>query len=120
MPRGRPLERDAWWQKAREDAKRYTALYGWIPDSLSQEHQDLLFENLYEYVSMLLAEIIASPDAECTYFREQLPWFHAGHFPCGYRVWTGANCGCQRAPAAAHRRAKSRSLPQPGSWIENN
>ena len=33
---------------------------------------------------MLLVEIIASPEAECTYFREQLPWFHAGHFPCGW------------------------------------
>ena len=77
-------EREDWWQKAREEAKRYTALGGWIPDSLSQEHQDLVFENLYEFVSMLLAEIIASPDTECTYFREQLPWFHAGHFPCGW------------------------------------
>jgi len=77
-------EREEWWQKAREDAKRYTALCSWIPDSLSQEHQDLVFENLYEFVSMLLAEIITSPDVECTYFREQLPWFHAGHFPCGW------------------------------------
>lgn len=77
-------EREAWWQKAREDAKRCTALYSWVPTSLSQEHQDLLFENLWEFVSMLLAEIIASPEAECTYFREQLPWFHAGHFPCGW------------------------------------
>jgi hypothetical protein len=33
---------------------------------------------------MLLAEIIGSPEAECTYFREQLPWFHAGRFPCGW------------------------------------
>lgn len=77
-------ERVAWWQKAREDAKRCTALYSWIPRSLSQEHQDLLFENLWEFVSMVLAEIIASPEAECMYFREQLPWFHAGHFPCGW------------------------------------
>jgi hypothetical protein len=77
-------EREEWWQTAREEAKRYTALYGWIPDSLTQEHQDLLFENLYEFVSMLLAEILASPEAECTYFRQQLPWFHAGHFPCGW------------------------------------
>lgn len=77
-------DRDAWWQKAREDAKRCTALYSWIPRSLNQEHQDLLFENLWEFVSMVLAEIIASPEAECTYFREQLTWFHAGHFPCGW------------------------------------
>ena len=45
---------------------------------------DLLFEYLYEFISMLLVEIIASPEAECTYFREQLPWFHAGRFPCGW------------------------------------
>jgi hypothetical protein len=77
-------EREAWWQKAREDVKQYTALYSWIPDSLRQDQQDLLFENLYEFVSMLLAEIIASPDADCTYFREQLAWFNTGHFPCGW------------------------------------
>jgi hypothetical protein len=77
-------EREVWWQKAREDAKRYVALSG-IPDTLPQESQDLLFEHLYELVSMLLVEIIAGPDAECTYFREQLTWFHAGHFPCGWK-----------------------------------
>ena len=76
-------EREAWWQKAREDVKPYTALYGW-PKSLSREHKDLMFENLYEFISMLLAEIIGSPEANCTYFREQLSWFHAGHFPCGW------------------------------------
>src|ERR1044071_450856 len=77
-------ERKAWWQKAREEAKRYTSFSAWLPDVLPQEQQDLLYENLWEYVSMLLVEIIASPEAECTYFREQLPWFHAGHFPCGW------------------------------------
>jgi hypothetical protein len=80
----RLAERQAWWKNARQEAKRYTSLYGWVPDSLSRDHQELLFEHLYEYVSMLLAEIIASPDAGCTYFREQLTWFHAGHFPCGW------------------------------------
>src|SRR5882724_6431407 len=52
-------EREAWWQSAREAAKRYVALSG-IPESLPQEKQDLLFEHLYEFVSMLLVEIIAS------------------------------------------------------------
>jgi hypothetical protein len=77
-------EREEWWQKAREEAKRYTLLTGWAPKSLVQEHRDLLYEHLWEFVSMLLAEIIASPEAKCTYFREQLTWFHAGHFPCGW------------------------------------
>lgn len=76
-------EREVWWQKAREDVKPYTALYGW-PDTLSRAHKDLMNENLYEFISMLLAEIIAEPEAECTYFRDQLSWFHAGHFPCGW------------------------------------
>ena len=76
--------RKAWWQKAREDVKPYISLV--VPASLSQEHQDLMFEHLYEYVSMLFVEIIAAPEAECTYFREQLTWFYAGHFPCG---WVG-------------------------------
>jgi hypothetical protein len=76
-------ERNDWWQRAREDIKPYIVLSG-IPDSLSQEKQDLLFEHLYEFVSMLLVEIIASPDTQCTYFREQLAWFHVGHFPCGW------------------------------------
>ncbi len=76
------LSHKAWWQQARHDVKPYISLV--VPDSLSQEHQDLMFEHLYEYVSMLLVEIIAAPDAECTYFREQLTWFYAGHFPCGW------------------------------------
>jgi hypothetical protein len=77
-------ERKAWWRKARDDANRYTALSPWIPDTLSQEYQDLLYENLWEYISMLLVEIIVVPAGDCTYFREQLPWFCAGHFPCGW------------------------------------
>ena len=76
-------DRQSWWRRAREDIKRYIALSG-ILGSLPQEKQDLLFEHLYEYVSMLLVEIITSPEADCTYFREQLTWFHSGHFPCGW------------------------------------
>ena len=76
--------REAWWQRAREDAKQYTSLMGWIPRTLSQEHRELMYEYLYEYISMLLAEIIAAPEANSTYFREQLTWFRAGHFSCGW------------------------------------
>lgn len=76
-------ERDAWWQKAREEAKRYTLLGG-VPQSRPRDDRDRMFEHLYEFVSMLLAEIIASPEAECTYFREQLAWFQTGRFPCGW------------------------------------
>lgn len=77
-------EQEAWWQRARKNVNEYTALYGWLPDGYSEVHQDLMFENLYEFVSMLLAEIIADPQAECSYFRDQLTWFYDGHFPCGW------------------------------------
>jgi hypothetical protein len=79
-------ERSAWWQRARADAKEYTVLSG-HPKFRPREERDLVFEYLYEFVSMLLVEIIASPETECTYFREQLAWFHAGRFPCG---WDGS------------------------------
>lgn len=76
-------ERELLWKAAREEAKRYTLIDG-VPKSRPREDRDLMFEHLYEYVSMLLSEIIASPEAGCTYFREQLEWFHAGRFPCGW------------------------------------
>src|ERR1041385_4602619 len=46
MPQG-----DDWWQRARADVEKYVA-YSGIPDSLPQEKQDLLFEHLWEFVSM--------------------------------------------------------------------
>ena len=77
-------ERMGWWQKAGEYAKRYDNLDAYIPESLPEDMQELLFEHLYELVSMFLAEIVASPEANCQYFRELLQWFYAGHFPCGW------------------------------------
>jgi hypothetical protein len=76
-------ERDLSWKGAREEAKRYAILDG-VPRSRPWEDRELMFEHLYEYVSMLISEIIASPEASCTYFREQLEWFHIGRFPCGW------------------------------------
>jgi hypothetical protein len=34
----------AWWQKARENTKRYTAFSAWVADVLPEEQQDLLYE----------------------------------------------------------------------------
>lgn len=88
-PRAVP-ERKRWWQAARDEAKRYTGLGGWIPTSLPEDTWELLFENLYEFVSMLLVELIAAPEADCTYFRSQLEWFtrgtsRAAGMACGHR-----------------------------------
>lgn len=76
--------REELWQRVRHDFSEHVSVGAGIPDSLSQEHKDLMFEHVWEYVSMLFAEIIAEPDEKSTYFREQLTWFHAGHFPCGW------------------------------------
>ena len=76
-------ERKEWWQKAREEAKDYTHLRGWVPNTLEREQRDSIYEYLYEFVSMLFTEIIV-PEAGCTYFRDQLSWFQAGWFPCGW------------------------------------
>lgn len=79
----RMANRNLCWSRARKDATEYMVLGG-VPQSRPCEEQDLVYEYLYEFVSMLLAEIIVSDKIEGTYFREQLTWFHAGHFPCGW------------------------------------
>jgi len=73
--------RSDWWHRAREEAKNHETL-STIPESLPE--RDSMVEHLYELVSMLLAEIIASPEVGCTYFREQFEWFRSGRFPCGW------------------------------------
>jgi hypothetical protein len=75
-----------WWLRAREAADENCNYAGFIPKTLPQESQDLLWEHLYTYLSLLLAEVIAGDDLGCTYFREQLAFYAKGHFPCG---WNG-------------------------------
>jgi hypothetical protein len=83
----------AQWQRARIDARKYAAYRGYVPDwmdgktlpntTVGWTYDEAVGEYLYEFVSWLLAEIIGGAK-DCTYFREQLSWFHAGHFPCGW------------------------------------
>ena len=75
-----------WWEKARSDVNEYYDHTAFIPNDLSSAQQEFIYEYIYEFVSFLLAEIIAAPTVETSYFREMLPWFYAGHFPCG---WVG-------------------------------
>ncbi|HET9625992.1 MAG TPA: hypothetical protein VFP84_31745 [Kofleriaceae bacterium] len=79
-------ERQAWWHRARAEARPHeqrSSLSGIVP----LRERELLAEHLYEFVSMLLAEIVTAPEVGSTYFRDQLAWFRAGRFPCG---WDGA------------------------------
>ncbi len=92
-----PRER-VWWEQARQDTTRFTDYWGYIPAWMSTKtsavaertYEEVVGEYLYEFMSWLLAEIIAGDEARSTYFREQLEWFHAGHFPCGWEGnWPG-------------------------------
>jgi hypothetical protein len=78
-------DRTEWWYRARDEAKRYEDLSP-LPSSLAPATRELLTSHFYELVSMLLVEILVSPEAGSTYFRDQLDWLVAGRFPCG---WVG-------------------------------
>jgi hypothetical protein len=86
----------AWWQQARHDAVDFGGYTGYVPPWMekksltarSRTYDEAVCEYLYEFISWLLAEIIGGEQVGSTYFREQLEWFHAGHFPSGWEgVW---------------------------------
>jgi hypothetical protein len=78
--------RAMWWRAAREAATATYTFAGFLPKNLDEQTRDLLWDHLHAYVSLLLAEVLAGDEVGCTYFREQLGWYAAGHFPCG---WSG-------------------------------
>jgi hypothetical protein len=75
------------WQTICDDAFDATDIMGYIPEELSTGQQDFVFEYIHEYILVLAAEVVATDTIKTTYFREMLPWFYEGHFPCG---WEGA------------------------------
>lgn len=75
-----------WWEAAVATASEYATYDLAMPDELDDSWQDWLDNYLYQYVSYLMAEIIGADAVGSTYFRELLPWFYAGRFPCG---WVG-------------------------------
>lgn len=76
-----------WWEHAIIFSYDYYTTEGYLPDFAEDWKTDWLSNYLYQYISSLLAEIVAADTIECTYFRELLPWFYSGHFPCG---WIGS------------------------------
>ena len=75
-------DRRQWWERAVSESYDYYAIEPYLT-ALSADRSSWLSEYLYQYISNLLAEIVCANALECTYFRELLPWFHHGHFPCG-------------------------------------
>jgi len=82
-----PIE-GAWWQEARNEAANRAIFSAHTPKAIEESLFEVpLLKYLFEHMSWALAEIIGSAHVSSTYFREQLQWFSAGHFPCG---WEGS------------------------------
>ena len=73
----------AWWRSARAKAEDYYDYSVYIPTSLSEWQRDFVWEHLYTFISLLLAEIIGADRVRSTYAREAVAWYAAGRFPCG-------------------------------------
>jgi len=81
-----PVRHD-WWVGARQLITNATNIETPQVEGLDIEHDLLLTDYVYDFLNLLMMEIVFSDVSDCTYFREQLTWFHAGHLPCG---WEGA------------------------------
>lgn len=75
-----------WIDKAVAAAADRADYANYIPSYFEKAEVDFMKRYLAGYLENLLTEIIASDEHDCTYFRAQLSWFEAGHFPCG---WVG-------------------------------
>lgn len=43
-----------------------------------------LADHVASYCRLLVTELVVQEVTTCTYFRDQLAWWRAGHFPCGW------------------------------------
>jgi hypothetical protein len=75
-------QEEAWWQRAVDFALGTIPIP--LPKNQPQDRRELLFDYCQLYIPKLLGEIIVGEAIRCTYFREQLQWFYAGHLPCGW------------------------------------
>lgn len=75
------------WQNAAIKKSQDYRDYGpYIPSYFEKGEHDFMLDHLASYIEGLMVEIICADEIECTFFRQHLPWFEAGHFPCG---WVG-------------------------------
>lgn len=73
-----------WLDAAFAAVEEFVDYENYIPSYLEKPDRLFLREHLREFVEGLLIEIVAADMTDCTYFRECLSWFEAGHFPCGW------------------------------------
>jgi hypothetical protein len=71
---------------AAEALRRMTASLH-VPASVPAFTRLALADHVASYCRLLVTEFVVQEVTTCTYFRDQLVWWRAGHFPCG---WDGA------------------------------
>ena len=58
----------------------------YIPSYFEKHEVDFTKRYLNKFLEHLVIEIVTADEHDCTFYREQLPWWEAGHFVCG---WVG-------------------------------
>jgi hypothetical protein len=79
-------DRVPWIARAYDLARDTVSVAALLPQVLPVPDKILLGDHVHMYFRYLLIEIGTQDVNPCTYFREQLAWWHAGHVPCG---WSG-------------------------------
>ncbi len=79
-------DRREWVTRANRAALMKVNVHGHTPRAIAVLDGMLLGDHVHEYFELLLGEIALQDILGCTYFRQQLEWWHAGRFPCG---WVG-------------------------------
>lgn len=58
----------------------------YIPAYFEKNEVDFTVRYLDKYLEHVIIEIVTADEHDCTFYREQLTWWDAGHFVCG---WVG-------------------------------
>ena len=69
---------------AAADALRRMTASLHVPASVPAFTRLALADHVASYCRLLVTELVVQEVTTCTYFRDQLVWWRAGHFPCGW------------------------------------
>jgi hypothetical protein len=73
-----------WWEAARDLFRRAVEVQAPPTDGMDSVREAEVWDHMTWTFERLLEEIIVADRVTCTYFREELQWFAAGYFPCGW------------------------------------
>ena len=75
-----------WNKSAISAVAAYTEYNHYIPSYFEKNEVGFMKRYMDKYFEHLLIEIITADEHDCTFYRQQLTWWEAGHFVCG---WVG-------------------------------